>query len=507
MAPARDPFQRLPEPVLALVLSRLSNARDVANAACCCSKWAETIWGAITKLLVKSGDFENITEFELVVTRMVTKARQLEGLSVTNRFDRPLNEACVMSWIQLCPGLQHVELVDRESCDPEETLVDRRLQTLAKCQTLKSLTLEYRRRQRSLDSELSWHLRLPSHAFASLTRLELNGLKACTESLEAIVKHCPLLEHLHLCQIMSPAGSRLRLDAPSLLCFKFSVFLQPLDFEPDRCLDQIQLWAPKLRDAEIAHVRGLKVLGGARLQTLTLRECPREHVVEIGDKSQLQELSILDGEDNFSPAVSDSIYHYEELKWAGATLWDLVYGCSALTILDLDVDCAGGGERLGTVSVPEFFKQLPALIDLHVKDSFLRFLRGPQDRNWSRTHFSGVRKFPVLQRLAVRVPDSWSPSSLGQVLHFLQYLCGVCPRLAEVIVDCNERSIAGLDAGFFRSLLILQRKFPGAKFDFKVEKDSSRERSWSPYSDMDGSFDGTPSNASDAGWLSDTEND
>ncbi|GAQ78805.1 hypothetical protein KFL_000190240 [Klebsormidium nitens] len=494
MAPSRDPFQRLPEPVLALVLSRLSNARDIANAACCCSKWAETVWGAITSLSVKSGDFETITEFELVVTRMVTKARQLEKLSITNRFDRPLNEACVMSWIQLCPGLQHIELVDRESCDPEETLVDRRFQTLAKCKTLKGLSLEYRRRQRSLDAELSWHLRLPSHAFASLTRIELNGLTACTESLEEIVQHCPLLEHLHLSQIMSPAGSRLRLDAPSLVCFKFSVFLQPLDFDPDRCIDKIQLWAPKLRDAEIAHVRGLKLLGGARLQTLTLRECPRGNLFEIGDKSQLRELSVLDGADNFYIANPSSVYHYEELEWAGATLWDLVFGCSALKVLDLDVHCAGReGERLGTVSVPEFFKQLPALIDLHVKDSFLQFLRGPQDRSWTRAHFSGVRKFPGLQRLAVRVPDSWSSSRLGQVMHFLQYLCGVCPRLAEVIVDCNERSIAGLDAGFFRSLLVVQRKFPGVKFDFKVEKESNRARSWSPYSDMDGSYDGTPS--------------
>jgi hypothetical protein len=498
MAPAQDPFQRLPDVLLSSILSHLHDAADVARASSCCKKWRPAVWGAITSLSVhsnRSGYFKTLTEFELVVTRLVARTESLESLSIVNKFHKPLNEACVLSWIQHSKTLEYVNIVDRESAnpDPDEWSLDRRLLSLSKCPSLKCVSLEYRPSDYSFEAELSRHLRLPSDAFPSLTRLDLSGIKASAGSLEALVKHCSLLEHLHLNEI-GGIHDRLILTAPSLVCLRFSVFSQSSRFDPSLCVEQIQLWAPRLSTVHVAHARGLKITGGASVQSLTLNEC-LEHVTEVGNKSNLKELYIRDASDG---GTTDRFVFYE-LEWRGGALWDLLFGCSALEVLELSAECLRSvdAEESDAADVVAFARQLPVLKRLVVRDSFLRYLRVPSDGRWSEVHFRGVG-FPSLEHLTISSHQDFK--FVTQDLQFLSLLCGRCPKLAEVVIEFG-RPMYSLKEGFFHSLLVLQRKFPVVKFDFRVERESPRAHSHSPGLSHSDSRS-LPSGAS-SDWLSD----
>lgn len=472
-------FDRLPEPLLVLILSKVGSALSLVHCAVVCQRFNKLVWQvsrvsfALEDLRAALiSDVGRAARNDTVITKTVMQMSSLQSLIVEGNLTAPLSAACVHAWAM--HSRKYLETLIFNAAIrhglPEVTI-----QNMACCRHLKHLHLKWESNPDDVDTS-SHFPSLPK--FCHLQTLILEQMILSDLFVESLLAQCPFLETLTLEAISGLESPTLK--GQHLTTVRVTKFLHVTDVLTSALMASVTIDAPA-RHLDIRDTLSLHVTHSG-LQTLKVF-AHSQMKLDICDPSKLS-LLVLEG-----PPRVDILNG--NVRWDLRSLQNFILkGCSSLRELELSRVWfhRGTNVRPGDLqlSLHDLIGGMPELRKLsigpRVADSLLHGLTAGscQLRQSPPGAFPSpnlpIRTFPSLQELVVRI-DRLDVEK-GAFLSALLNQCPNCTKLSVDAMGMLEPEVeGGNDSDFFTVLLKMQRHFPNLDFSIVLPNGSLDFRS------------------------------
>lgn len=384
----------LPDAIIQYILSHMKNAKDVARCNCVSKRWKEST-PFIRSLFFPRDTFDDNTDADTVVGRMITSTVSLEELMIYCSFSPPSLASWLLSksW-----SLRHLDLrldsLTKKSATPKSAILIDCIGTLKGLETLVLWGV-------LMNQPPNWGILERLHS------LKMVGTRLTDAALLGAIKACPNLTDLTL---LCCGGAK-----------SISIILQQLEhckldfFGKGDC--SVCLSCPNLQLLEVQGCGRVRIENSHCLQNLTIANSSgKVYKVEVGEIPVLDYLSI------------------KGIQWNWSAVRSILQNAREVKHLVMRIENRGdlnNPQPFPEIDLVEFFNNHPKLQSFEIHGAMFAALR-------LKNTFSSLDSSFVIPSLEEVLVTVRSPLNAEEKMHILESLVRYGRKLQKLVIRASQ---------------------------------------------------------------------
>lgn len=444
-------FERLPDGLVAKILSGVSDARDIQRVAVCCRSF-RLLAQQSEELKFDGNALSNVSmaDFELGVTMVlarVRKASALRSVTVLVRREEQLTEGTVVSWIAAVSNdIESFTVYGRR----HKADMNKQLEIASHCPRLRILTLP----GSSICPVQTETISRCQGGFKLLEELQLSRLQFSDKALHDLVALCTKLRRFFLENVSGL--KEVSLESGTLEIMSLRSFGEGFA--------RVLLIMPKLRVLAIGDLGSSLIIKDSPLEELYLWNCSNQLEVDLGAKQDLIAFTV--EQDPWPPLIE--VGNRVAFSWYAA----LLNFARPESLRVMHMPSVEASEVIPLADTRNFFKHVGKVEEIALPASFLSACvldsvtpPGAPLSEKERAHlvFEGLL-FPHLLEIKIYLEIE----DCKDCFHFIEAYVRCCPSLERLIVHADSgvdeyeipgvlvSSLLGLQRANFRQVVTLE---------------------------------------------------